>query len=85
MRDGCGSSELQKRLIDFGAELGSEAYVFIGADRVFRRLPARRRPSQAPDVASETVDYAQPLGMTVNHHSHPRCTIEREAEQDRLL
>ena len=23
--------------------------------------------------------------MTVNHHSHPRCTIERESEQDRLL
>ena len=23
--------------------------------------------------------------MTVNHHSHPRCTVERETEQDRLL
>jgi len=78
-------TELQKRLIDVGAELGAEAYVFIGGDRVFRRLPTDDDLKRLADVASELVAYAAPLGMTVNHHSHPRCTIERESEQDRLL
>ena len=77
--------ELQKRLIDFGAELGCEAYVFLGGDRVFRRLTSDDDLRRLADVANELVEYAEPLGMTVNHHSHPRCTVEREEEQDRLL
>ena len=77
--------ELQKRMIDYGAELGCEAYVFIGGDRVFRRLTSDDDIRRLADVAHELVEYAEPLGMTVNHHSHPRCTVEREEEQDRLL
>ena len=45
-----GNSSSQKRLIDFGAELGCEAYVFLGGDRVSAgsratttSAPARRR------------------------------------------
>ena len=79
------SLELQKRLIDYGAELGAEAYVFIGGDRVFRRLPSDDDYRRLADVANTLAEHAEPLGMTVNHHSHPRCTIERETEQDRLL
>ena len=79
------TTELQKRMIDFGAELGCEAYVFIGGDRVGRRLPTDDEFRRLADVANMLIDYAEPLGMTVNHHSHPRCTIERETEQDRLL
>jgi len=78
-------TEVQKRLIDYGAELGATAYVFIGGDRIYRRLPTDDDLQQLADVASELVAYAAPLGMSVNHHSHPRCTIERESEQDRLL
>jgi inosose dehydratase len=77
--------ETQKRMIDFGAELGCEAYVFIGGDRVYRRLPTDDDLRRLAEVASDLVAYAEPLGMTVNHHSHPRCTVERETEQDRLL
>ena len=77
--------ELQRRMIDFGAELGCEAYVFVGGDRVPRRLTSDDDLSRLADVANALVDYATPLGITVNHHAHPRCTVERESEQDRLL
>lgn len=77
--------ELQKRTIDFAAELGCPSYVFIGGDRVFRRPASDDDLRLLADVASELVAYAEPLGITVNHHAHPRCTVEREEEQDRLL
>ena len=78
-------TEMQKRMIDFGAELGCEAYVFIGGDRVGRRLPTDDEFKRLADVATALIEHAEPYGMTVNHHSHPRCTVERETEQDRLL
>jgi inosose dehydratase len=78
-------TEMQKRMIDFGAELGCEAYVFIGGDRIGRRLPTDDEFRRLADVAGALVEHAEPYGMTVNHHSHPRCTVERETEQDRLL
>src|SRR5688572_17998949 len=56
--------ELQKRMIDFGAELGCEAYVFVGGDRVFRRLPSDDDLSRLAEVASALVEYATPLGMS---------------------
>jgi sugar phosphate isomerase/epimerase len=77
--------ELQKRMIDYGAELGCEAYVFIGGDRVYRRQTTDDDIRRLADVANLLVEHAEPLGMTVNHHSHPRCTVERQEEQDRLL
>jgi sugar phosphate isomerase/epimerase len=78
-------TELQKRQIDLCAELGAGQYVFIGGDRVYRRLPTDDDLGRLADVASELAAYAAPLGVTVSHHSHPRCTIERESEQDRFL
>jgi inosose dehydratase len=77
--------ERQKRMIDYGAELGCEAYIFIGGDRVERRLPTDEEFRRLGEIAAALIDHAAPLGMTVNHHSHARCTCEREAEQDRLL
>lgn len=77
--------EEQKRIIDFGAELGCVVYVFIGGDRIERRLPLDDEFKRLADVASELIDHAEPRGMSVSHHSHPRCTCERETEQDRLL
>ena len=79
------TTETQKRMIDFGAELGCEAYVFIGGDRVGRRLPTDDEFKRLAEVAAALIEHAEPYGMTVNHHSHPRCTVERETEQDRLL
>ena len=45
-------TEMQKRMIDFGAELGCEAYVFIGGDRVGRRLPTDDEFKRLADVAT---------------------------------
>jgi len=78
-------TEIQKRLIDYIAELGGKHYVFIGGDRVFRRLPTDDELKRVADVASELAAYAEPLGIDVSHHSHPRCIVERESEQDRML
>lgn len=78
-------TEIQKRLIDFLAELGGSHYVFIGGDRVFRRLPTDDDLKRVAEVASELAVYAEPLGIDVSHHSHPRCVVERESEQDRML
>ena len=77
--------EQQKRLIDYGAELGCEVYVFIGGHRVERRLPNDDDFKRLADVSSALIDYAEPLGISVNHHNHARCTCEAETEQDRLL
>lgn len=78
-------TELQKRMIDFGAELGCEAYVFIGGDRVGKRLPTDDEFRRLAEVSHALIERAEPYGMTVNHHSHPRCTVEAEDEQDRFL
>jgi sugar phosphate isomerase/epimerase len=78
-------TERQKRMIDFAAELGCEAYVFIGGDRVGRRTPTDDEFRRLADVAGVLIEHAEPAGISVNHHSHPRCTVESEDEQDRLL
>ena len=78
-------TEMQKRMIDFGAELGCEAYAFIGGDRIGRRLPTDDEFKRLADVAGALIEHAEPYRMAVNRRSHPRCTVERETEQDRLL
>ena len=50
-----------------------------------RRLSSDDEFRLLVDAASRLIDYAEPLGLSVNHHSHSRCTCERESEQDRLL
>ena len=57
-------TEMQKRMIDFGAELGCEAYVFIGGDRVGRRLPTDDEFKRLADVADALIEHAEPYGMT---------------------
>ena len=55
-----GSAERQKRMIDFGAQLGCEAYVFLGGDRTGRRLTTDDDLRRLADVASEFMEYADP-------------------------
>ena len=77
--------ERQKRLIEYAGELGCGLYAFIGAPRVPLRLPTEEEFKQLADVSESLIDHAEPLGLTVVYHAHPRCTVESEAEQDRLL
>ncbi len=44
-------------------------------------VPFKRLAEQAESL----IDYAEPFGLTVTYHAHPRCTVESEAEQDKLL
>lgn len=77
--------ERQRRLIEYAAELGCAVYCFLGGNRVGLRLPTEDEFKQLAEQSEILIDYAAPFGLTVAYHAHPRCTVESEAEQDRLL
>jgi inosose dehydratase len=77
--------ERQRRLIEFASELGCSVYAFLGGQRVVRRLPTDDEFKRLAEQADTLIEYATPFGLTVAYHAHPRCTVESEAEQDRLL
>ena len=77
--------ERQRRLIEYTAELGASIYCFLGSTRVELRLPEDDEFKRLAEQAEILIDYAEPFGLTVTYHAHPRCTVESEAEQDRLL
>ncbi len=77
--------ERQRRTIEYAAELGCAVYCFLGGERVGRRLPTEDEFKRLAEQAERLIDHAAPSGLTVAYHAHPRCTVESEAEQDRLL
>jgi inosose dehydratase len=77
--------ERQRRLIEYAADLGCSVYCFLGGQRVVRRLPTEDEVKRLAEQSEILIDYATPRGLTVAYHAHPRCTIESEEEQDRLL
>ena len=77
--------ERQRRLIEYAAELGSSIYAFLGGARVSLRQPTDEEFKRLADYSESLIDHAAPYGLTVVYHAHPRCTVESEAEQDRLL
>lgn len=77
--------ERQRRLIEYAAELGCSVYCFLGGTRVIQRLPTEDEFKRLAEQAELLIDYATPFGLTVAYHAHPRCTVETEEEQDRLL
>ena len=77
--------ERQRRIIEYAAELGSSVYCFLGGSRTALRLPSDDEFKRLAEQSEKLIDYAEPFGLTVAYHAHPRCTIESEAEQDKLL
>jgi inosose dehydratase len=77
--------ERQRRALEYAAELGCVVYCFLGGERVDRRRPTDDELKRLAEQAERLIDHAAPLGLTVAYHAHPRCTVESEAEQDRLL
>lgn len=77
--------ERQRRIIEYAAELGCPVYCFLGGGRVALRLPTEDEFKRLAEQAEILIDYATPFGLTVAYHAHPRCTVESEEEQDRLL
>ncbi len=83
--DAAEALERQRRLIEYGAELGCSVYCFLGGQRVPLRLPTEDEFKRLAEQAEALIDYATPFGLLVAYHAHPRCTVESEEEQDRLL
>lgn len=77
--------ERQRRAIEYAAELGCLVFGLLGGQRVDCRLPTEDEFRRLADQAERLIDHAAPHGLTLAYHAHPRCTVESEAEQDRLL
>lgn len=77
--------ERQRRIIEYAAELGCSLYCFLGGNREGLRLPTDDEFKRLAEQAETLIDYAEPFGLAVAYHAHPRCTVESEAEQDQLL
>ena len=77
--------ERQRRIIEYASELGAPHYCFLGGNRVALRLPDDDEFKRLAEQAEILIDYAEPLGVAVSYHAHPRCTVESEEEQDKLL
>ena len=77
--------ERQKRIIEYADEVGCSTYCFLGGSRVPLRLPTEDEFKRLAEQAEILMDYAEPFGLTVAYHAHPRCTVESEEEQDKLL
>ena len=77
--------ERQRRIIEYAAELGCPNYCFLGGSRQALRLPGDDEFKRLAEQAESLIDYAEPFGLGVTYHAHPRCTVESEEEQDKLL
>lgn len=77
--------ERQRRAIEYAAELGCSVFCLLGGQRVDRRPPAEDEFKRLAEQAEQLIEHATPGGPAVAYHAHPRCTVESEEEQDRLL
>ena len=77
--------EKQRRRIEFAGEMGCEVFCLLGAPRVHQRLPTDDEFKRLAEQAETFIDHAEPYGLKVAYHAHPRCTVESEEEQDELL
>lgn len=77
--------ERQRRRIEYAAEVGCSVFCLLGDSRVDQRLPTEDEFKRLGEQAEAYVEYAEPYGLKVAYHAHPRCTVESEEEQDRLL
>jgi inosose dehydratase len=77
--------ERMRRRIEFAGEMGCEVFCLLGASRVHQRLPTDDEFKQLAEQAETFIDHAEPYGLKVAYHAHPRCTVESEEEQDQLL
>ena len=77
--------ERQRRTIEYATELGCPNYCFLGSSRTPLRLPSDDEFKRLAEQSEILIDYAEPFDLNVTYHAHPRCTVESEEEQDKLL
>ena len=67
--------ERQRRRIEFAGEMGCEVFCLLGASRVHQRLPTDDEFKRLADQAETFIDHAEPYGLQVAYHAHPRTEV----------
>jgi inosose dehydratase len=76
---------IHKHRIDYAASLGATAYGLVGGGRLRWRAPTDAEYADLARLCEELAGHGAECGVTVAYHPHVGCTIETEAEIDRLL
>jgi len=71
--------------IAYAAEVGATHYGLIGGTRLRYRPPLAEEAASLAAFCDELARYGESLGVQVAYHPHVACTVETEAEIDRLL
>ncbi len=76
---------IQKRRIDYAAEVGATAYGIGGATRLRQRSPTAAEYAELSAFFEELAVYAADKGVAVSYHPHTGWTVETAEEVERLL
>lgn len=71
--------------IAYAARLGAAHYGFVGGDRLRWRPPSAEEEADLARFGETLAVFGEGLGVRVAYHPHVACTVETEAEIDRLL
>lgn len=77
--------QVLKRRIEHAAALGAENFGLVGGARMRQRPPNEEEAAYLARACEELAVHGAALGVTVAYHPHTACTVETEAEIDRLL
>src|SRR5262245_26533391 len=76
---------IHQHRIAYAAALGAAAYGLVGGGRLRWRPPSAEEYADLARFCESLARYGAERGVTVAYHPHVGCTIETEAEIDRLM
>jgi inosose dehydratase len=71
--------------IAYAAQLGAAHFGLIGGDRLRSRPPTAAEEEDLARFCDDLARFGAEVGVQVAYHPHVACTVETEAEIDRLL
>jgi len=71
--------------IAYAGALGADHYGLIGGDRLRQRPPTADEAASIANFCEDLAVFGVDRGVQVAYHPHVACTVETEAEIDRLL
>ena len=71
--------------IAYAAEVGAAHYGLVGGTRLRYRPPSADEEQSLAAFCEEMAHFGESVGVQVAYHPHVACTVETEAEIDRLL
>lgn len=71
--------------IAYAAEIGAAHYGLIGGARLRYRPPSAEEEAALAAFCEDMARFGEAVGVQVAYHPHVACTVETEAEIDRLL